>query len=173
MIMTGGVMATTLITVEEYLRSSYEPDAEYVDGVIEERPMGEDQHSAWQSALTAFFQVRAREWNIRVRPELRTKTSERRYRVPDVAIIDASIPREPIATVPPLIAFEVLSPEDRLSRLLVRLADFESMGVPAIYVIDPADNSLFRFSQGKLESGSRIVLRERTIPFQELVDLLW
>jgi len=30
--------ATTFVTVEEYLRSSFEPDAEYVDGEIEERP---------------------------------------------------------------------------------------------------------------------------------------
>ena len=166
-------MATTLISVEEYLKSSYEPDAEYVDGVIEERPMGEDQHSAWQVALVTYFNVRGREWNIRVRSELRTRTSERRYRIPDVAVLDAALPREPVATVPPLIAFEVLSPEDRLSRLLVRLADFENMGVPAIYVIEPADNSLFRYSQGRLESDSKIVLGERTIPFQELVDLLW
>ena len=31
---------TTHVPVEVYLRSSYEPDAEYVDGKIEERPMG-------------------------------------------------------------------------------------------------------------------------------------
>ena len=166
-------MATTLISVEEYLKSSYEPDAEYVDGVIEERNVGEEQHSAWQAALVIYFGVRGREWNLRVRPELRTKTGERHYRVPDVALLDADAPRDPVATVAPLVALEILSPADRLSRLLVRLADFESMGVPAIYVIDPADNSLFRFSQGKLESDSRIVLGERTIPFQEIVDLLW
>ena len=29
--------AATFVTVEEYLRSSFEPDAEYVDGQIEER----------------------------------------------------------------------------------------------------------------------------------------
>jgi len=34
------VSTTTHIPVEVYLRSSYEPDAEYVDGEIEERPMG-------------------------------------------------------------------------------------------------------------------------------------
>ena len=31
--------AKTHIPVEAYLRSSFEPDAEYVDGVIEERPV--------------------------------------------------------------------------------------------------------------------------------------
>ncbi len=36
---------TTHVPVEVYLRSSYEPDAEYVDGKIEERPMGECDHA--------------------------------------------------------------------------------------------------------------------------------
>ncbi len=166
-------MATILISVEEYLKTIYEPDAEYVDGVIEERPMGEDQHSAWQVALVTYFNVRAKEWGIRVRPELRTKTSERRYRIPDIAILDANAPRDPVALVPPLIAFEILSSEDRLSRLLVRLADFETMGAPALYVVDPADNSLFRFSQGKLEAATEINLQDRIIPFTEVLDLLW
>jgi hypothetical protein len=35
------------VPLEVYLRSSYEPDAEYVDGEIELRPMGEhDDHAA-------------------------------------------------------------------------------------------------------------------------------
>ncbi len=163
-------MATTaLVSVEEYLRTSYEPDAEYVDGMIEERNVGEDQHSEWQATLVSFFRNRRREWNIRVRPELRTKTSERRYRVPDIAILDAALPREPIATAPPLIAIEILSPEDRLSRLKSRLADFAGMGVPAIYLIDPADNSLLRFKAGALENAAAIQLRELTIPFEDIL----
>ena len=36
----------THVPVEVYLRSSYEPDADYVDGVIEERPTGEFDHSS-------------------------------------------------------------------------------------------------------------------------------
>jgi len=31
----------TYVPLETYLASSFEPDAEYVDGVIEERPAGE------------------------------------------------------------------------------------------------------------------------------------
>ncbi len=167
------ITAVPSLSVEEYLRSSYEPDAEYVDGVIEERPMGENQHSAWQIALGSFFHVRARGWGIRVRSELRTKTSERRYRVPDVAILDADAPPDPVALVPPVAAFEILSPEDRLSRLLVRLADFESMGVPALYVIDPADNSFFRYQAGKLSAVEQVVVHEHVVTAQELIDTLW
>jgi Uma2 family endonuclease len=41
-------MATTTsapVTVEEYLSSSYEPDVEYIDGRLEERNVGEIEHS--------------------------------------------------------------------------------------------------------------------------------
>ena len=35
-------MATTpLVAIEDYLATNYEPDCEYVDGVIEERNLGE------------------------------------------------------------------------------------------------------------------------------------
>ena len=166
-------MATALAPVEEYLRSSYEPDAEYVDGVVEERPMGENQHSAWQMAIAVYLGSRAKEWGIRVRPELRTKTSERRYRVPDVAVLDANAPQDPVAIVPPLAVFEILRPEDQLSRLLIRLADFECMGVAFLYVIDPADNSFFRYQAGNLVSAQQIEVHGHVVLAQEIIDTLW
>lgn len=35
------------VTVDDYLRSEFEPDADYVDSEIEERPMGEYDHASW------------------------------------------------------------------------------------------------------------------------------
>src|ERR1700677_3252980 len=101
---------TTRIPVEVYLRSSYEPDAEYVDGEIEERPMGENDHSAWQDAISFWFRQHAKDWGVRVRPELRIQTSPTRFRVPDVTILDRAQAPEKIATHPPVAVFEVLSP---------------------------------------------------------------
>jgi hypothetical protein len=44
------------VPVEVYLRSShYEPDAEYVDGEIEERPIGEFDHTSWQPTVQKWF----------------------------------------------------------------------------------------------------------------------
>lgn len=162
-------MATAaLITEEEYLRTSYEPDAEFVDGIVEERAMGEGLHSAWQMAISGYFWVRSDEWRIRARPELRTRTGERRYRVPDIAILEAGAEHERIAVTPPLIAFEVLSHEDRIAKLRVRLLDFESMGVPAIYVVEPEEGVLMRWVDGGLPAADRILLREREIPWAEI-----
>src|SRR6266851_7452893 len=58
---------STQVPLEVYLRSSgYEPDAEYVDGKIEERPMGEFDHAAWQLAIIKWFLRHEEEWNIDV-----------------------------------------------------------------------------------------------------------
>ena len=46
---------TTHIPLEVYLRSDYQPDAEYIDGELRERPTGEDDHSAWQGAICLWF----------------------------------------------------------------------------------------------------------------------
>jgi hypothetical protein len=58
-----------------YLRSSYEPNGEFVNGVIEARPMGEYDHSSWQHAIEPWFSQRAQEWGIRARPDLRDRVS--------------------------------------------------------------------------------------------------
>ena len=132
-------MATTSqVPLELYLRSSYEPDAEYVDGHIEERPMGEFDHASWQQAIQLWFTQHAREWNIRVRPELRVQVSPTNFRVPDVTVFDRDHPIEQILTRPPIAVFEVLSPEDTMPRMLRKLKDYEQMGIPNIFVIDTA-----------------------------------
>jgi len=85
----------TQVPLDVYLSTSYEPDAEYVDGVIEERPTGENDHSKWQHALELWFGPRAQEWGIRARPELRVQVSVGHFRVPDVTILDRRLPVEP------------------------------------------------------------------------------
>jgi Uma2 family endonuclease len=125
-------LAHVHVPVEVYLRSSYEPDAEYVDGEIEERPVGENEHSCWQDAIQAWFREHRAEWNVRVRPELRVQIAPTRFRVPDVAILDRNLPLERIATHPPLAVFEILSPEDTMKRMMRKLGDYAAVGIPQI-----------------------------------------
>jgi Uma2 family endonuclease len=146
--------APTLIPVELYLRSAcdYEPDAEYVDGEIELRPMGEYDHTNWQTAILQSFLAHAREWDIRARPEQRVQVSPMRYRVPDVVVFDRNHPVEQILTRPPIAVFEVLSPEDRMSRMMVKLADYAKMGIRTIRVVNPTPQAIYRYENGKLEA---------------------
>ena len=138
------------VPLEVYLRSSYEPDAEYVDGVIEERPMGQYDHSSWQLAIATWFARHAKEWGIRVRPELRVQVRKARFRVPDVTVFDRNLPIEQIITHPPIAVFEVLSPEDSVARMMTKLGDYEQMGIQTILVLDP-NGKHFRFRAGALE----------------------
>ena len=57
-------MATTAqIGIETYLKTSYHPDCDYVDGEIEERNLGEFDHAALQAALVAYFYPNRQSWN--------------------------------------------------------------------------------------------------------------
>jgi hypothetical protein len=55
------------VPVEVYLRSSYEPDAEYVYGEIEESPAGEYEHSSWQETIMKWFWKHEQQWEIRAK----------------------------------------------------------------------------------------------------------
>jgi Uma2 family endonuclease len=101
-------------------------------------------------AICAWFHQRAEDYGIRVRPSLRVQTNPTRFRVPDVAILDANIPREPIATHSPIAVFEILSPEDTLRRLHRKLRDYAGMGIPEIWVIDPETSLFSRAEDGQL-----------------------
>ncbi|HEX4322903.1 MAG TPA: Uma2 family endonuclease [Acidobacteriaceae bacterium] len=168
-------MATaTHAPLEVYLRSAYDPDAEYIDGEIRERPIGEDDHSAWQDAICAWFRSRMDEWNIRVRPELRVQVESVHYLVPDVAILDGTNPKERIATLPPSAVFEVWSPENKVRDMMRKLDLYAQMGIPQIWLIDPSDPVWQRFENGKLVDRDLFDLSGRGIRFEmkEITQLL-
>ena len=59
----------------------------------------------------------------------------------------ADAPREPTIRHPQLIAIEILSPEDRLSRLQERVDDYLVFGVENIWVIDPESRRVWTAGQ--------------------------
>jgi Uma2 family endonuclease len=131
-------MATgTLISEEEYLHTSYEPDCEYEDGVLIERNVGQEIHSLLQNALAAYFFRRRKAWGIRSYTELRVKVRAGKYMIPDICIVPESTPREPLLTTPPLLWIEILSPDDRHVRVTKKIKDALAMGCAHVWVIDP------------------------------------
>lgn len=145
--------APQFVPLEEYLRSSYSPDAEYIDGQIVEREttMGENDHSAWQKAIVVWFENQSVRTGIRVRPELRVQVDAHNFLIPDVTLLDRSRPVEPIATHPPIAVFEVLSPRDQMTRMMRKCERYEKMGIRTILILDP-DGPAYRFRDSKLES---------------------
>ena len=132
----------TLISVEEYLRSSYEPDCDFVDGEIEERNVGEWDHSRLQGKILAFLMARIEPAGMLAAPELRIRVAPNRFRVPDISIFLRN-PGERVPSKPPFLCIEILSPEDRMSRVEIRINDFLAMGVPYVWVLDPETKQAF------------------------------
>ena len=150
-----------LWTVREYLRTSWSPDREFVDGRIEERNLGEKEHSIIQRYLTVLFAIKRAEWAVEVFPELRTQTEARRFRVPDVLVVRAGEKFDRYVTQPPLIAIEILSPEDSLRAMQEKATEYRLFGVEHIWIIDPEPRIAYRYADGSLEE---VRTGELTVP---------
>ncbi|HXK05798.1 MAG TPA: Uma2 family endonuclease [Verrucomicrobiae bacterium] len=161
-----------LVSVNEYLSSSYDPDCEYVDGVIEERNLGENDHADLQSAILVFLRTRQKELGIYAVVEQRVQVSATRFRVPDVCVLLGGRPKEKIFRTPPFICIEILSPEDRLSRVQERMKDFLYFGVPYVWMLDPETRKAFRWTlEGMHEIQElRTENPEIVVPLAELFE---
>jgi Uma2 family endonuclease len=132
----------TLISVDEYLATSYRPDCDYVDGHIEERNLGEWDHSRLQLAIGSYFFTRQKEWGISVATEQRVQVKPTRFRIPDVCVV-LGTPNEQILTRPPFLCIEILSKDDRMSQIQERIDDYLAMGVRHVWVLDPASRRAY------------------------------
>ncbi|HEV8412731.1 MAG TPA: Uma2 family endonuclease [Bryobacteraceae bacterium] len=135
----------TLISVEEYLRTSYRPDCEYVDGEVVERNVGEKSHAKLQKAILLYLSAREKELGIWVIQEQRVQVSAKRFRIPDICVTLGE-PNEEIFRQPPFICIEILSPEDRWPRIQQRMDDYLAMGVPYVWVLDPSNKAAYSAS---------------------------
>jgi Uma2 family endonuclease len=138
----------TLISVEEYLNTSYDPDVEYVDGVLVERNVGKWLHSLVQRNIIVAF---GRKYpQILAVPELRSKTREKRFRIPDVTVLLAP-PEGDVLLVPAFVAIEILSDEDRMTRVIEKLKEYAASGTRHVWVFDPRLQQMFSFRGNALQ----------------------
>jgi len=128
-----------LVSEQEYLTTSYEPECEYDEGVLVERNTGEQPHSILETAFGSFFFERRKRIGIRVLTEQRIRIAPRRYRVPDVCVYKEPAPRDRVFSTPPWIAIEILSPEDRMSRVRKKIDEFLAFGVAYVWLVDPEE----------------------------------
>lgn len=136
-------MATSLyLPVEEYLRTTYEPDREYLDGELVERHVGEYYHSRLQLLIAALLLARE-DGRFRVFTELRVEVRQRRlYRIPDICVKALPHKVTPVLLQPDL-AIEVLSREDEPGDTLTRIGDYLRSGTPTVWIVDPYKRQLF------------------------------
>lgn len=136
-------MAThTMVPVSEYLRTAYSPDCDYVDGEVQERNLGELDHSDLQRRFLKLLSTAQAEEVVRANPEVRVQVSATRFRVPDVCVRKMPAAREQIIRTAPLLCIEILSPEDRAVRMQQKIRDYLDMGVRQVWVADPASRTV-------------------------------
>jgi Uma2 family endonuclease len=123
-----------LVSVEEYLNTHYEPDVEFVDGVLVERNMGDWLHSLIQSNI--LFSLRRKYPHLKVVAELRSKVTGTRYRLPDVCALLAA-PKTRYLSDAAFLVVEVLSESDVMSVVIEKLREYANQGVPNIWLVDP------------------------------------
>jgi Uma2 family endonuclease len=143
--------AQTAVSIDEYLSTAYSPDCDYVDGTVEERNLGEHDHARLQTLVAGYFLFREKRWGVHVVVEQRVQASPTRFRIPDVCVVLGK-PQEKVFHTPPFICIEILSPEDRLSRVRERIDDYLNFGVPYVWLLDPQTRKAHRCtSEGMLE----------------------
>jgi Uma2 family endonuclease len=76
-----------------------------------------------------------------------------RFLIPDVAVF---YPREPdlVPDNPPLIAIEILSPDDRLTEVREKLEEYRTCGVRHVWLVDPHSRRLYSCDAGLQEVSS-------------------
>jgi Uma2 family endonuclease len=86
--------------------------------------------------IGAYLLAQYEKTGIEVFTEIRMRVSPSRFRIPDV-FATVGDPGEEVLTKPPFLCIEILSPEDRMSRLEIRIDDYLQMGVPYVWLLDP------------------------------------
>ena len=149
-------MATaTRITIDEYLKTPFDPDAEFVNGEVEERNVGEYDHSVVQWAILDWLRKNDKAWKTRSLAEQRTRLRSGNVRIPDVSVWRRDVPIEPVFSHPQLIAIEVLSPEDRQSRVQSKIDDYRHSGIANIWIVDPVKRVGWDCSDGNWTRKTR------------------
>ncbi len=154
------------VSVEEYLRSDPQPDMDYVDGVMEERNLGEYDHADLETELAAIFRNHRKDRNVRAVVEVRVQVLPTRFRIPDVCVMPAAWKRTPIMHEAPMLCIEVKSPEFTLKRERTRAQDFLIMGVPEVWILDPEKRTAYVLRGDEMTGQCEGTLRLNGTPIE-------
>ena len=165
-------MPSTLVSVPEYLGTTYRPDREYVDGQVLERNMGEWDHSRLHALLFKHLLPYEETHGLIVVPEQRVQVRPSRFRVPDLCVVRGN-PGEQILTQPPLLVIEVLSPEDSLSAMQERIYDYLAFGIDNVWIFDPRRKKAYWADSAGVHEAKSGILVAQSSPVSIELQALW
>jgi Uma2 family endonuclease len=159
MLCFGQVATKTQVRAEDYLRMTFEHDAEFVHGDIVERSMPDKIHAKIQLFLLLRFGSLMQTSQLYPLPELRVKLAPDVYRIPDVCVFIGE-PQQLVPDAPPLVVIEILSKDDRYADVIQKLDEYRGWGVPNIWLIDPIAKRLAVYTEMGPQNISTLSLPE-------------
>jgi Uma2 family endonuclease len=151
--------SSILIPVSEYLQTTYRPDRDYVDGELKERNVGEQPHGDLQIILGTIFRNNRLTWGVRPLGDTRLQITPTLYRIPDLMVVRNTDPKDGIIRFVPLLCVEIMSKGDRLNEMRERVADYVSVGVKDVWVVDPWKRVAYEEKSDGLKEPEDAVLR--------------
>jgi Uma2 family endonuclease len=144
---------TESLTLEDFLKLPYLEDSpawEYLDGVAIQKPMPKTRHSILQKRLLA--EVDSHTVDYTALPELRCTFGGRSI-VPDVAVIawnrinlnEAGEPEDDFTEAPDW-TIEILSPDQKVNRVIDNILHCLKHGSKLGWMLDPDDYSVLMFT---------------------------
>lgn len=173
------------LTLEEFLKlPETKPASEYIKGEVIQKVMPQGKHSILQRELTFAFMVQFRvERKAQAFPELRCTYSSRshptdvyggRSTVPDIAVFCAErIPRESSGDVAnafnlhPDWTIEILSPNQRQSKVIRNLLHCLDYGTEMVWLVDPEEFCIFVY---RADNPVQVFEGEMVLPVPEFAQ---
>jgi len=144
------------MTPEQYLALPEEkPYLEYVDGMVLQKPMPDEEHSELARELAYHLSLWLKKTKLgRAGIEARAKLGELpNYRLPDLSYWKPGIARGDQA--PPTLAIEIRSRGQTLAELRRKCEMLRSTGVETCWLIDPVSRTAEVY-EGRKKSGAAV-----------------
>ena len=165
-------MATKmLLSREEYLQTSFEnPEPDYVDGELMERPIPNFSHGRTQVLLSDAFMPCEKRKELFRAPEIRFPVALNKFRVADFGLFTR--PQRDLPEDAPYMVVEIVSPDDRHEELITKLAEYEDAGIKFIFLADPPLRKLSRYQRGDLINVPALEMPEYgvNIPLSQIFE---
>ena len=163
---------STLVSVEEYLATSYKPACDYLDGVLRQKPLPTRKHGLLQGWLAQLIRTPQSETALEVTVRIR----QGRYLVPDLIVQRAGQIQDPYPTAPVHLCVEFLSPSDRASEIFEKCEEYHGWGVATTWIVDPDAERAWEYRKGQrpreIPADGSLTAEGISIPLADIFSVL-
>ena len=165
---------STLVSVEEYLATSYKPACEYLDGVLRQKSLPTRKHGLLQRWLGQLIAERSPQFEPA--SEITVRVRAGKFLVPDVIAQRIDHIQDPYPAEPVHLCIEILSPDDRVSEAFAKCEDYLAWGVHMTWIVDPESERAWEYGKGdrpqQIQPDGRLTADGISIPLTDIFSVL-